>query len=183
MCGGYCYVNNVAAAARTIQHEKPGSRIAILDIDYHHGNGTQSIFYNDPSVLYVSLHAKGDYPYFTGSVDEIGSGDGAGTTFNVPLPMNATGDEDYLIALDEGLAKIRSFATDFILVRSVNGISVVLPADLAFYLSLGVDTYQDDPICTFGLTTPVYTRIGARIAQLGSPTLFVFEGYAKVLPP
>ncbi|KAH7101791.1 Arginase/deacetylase [Auriculariales sp. MPI-PUGE-AT-0066] len=163
LSGGYCYLNNVAIAARTLQHIHPRSgpgsaKIAILDIDYHHGNGTQSIFYDDPSVLYVSLHAQGDYPYFTGSAAETGVGEGLGKNVNIPLPMNGTGDEEYLVALDGGVEVVKSFEPDYILV------------------SLGVDTYQDDPICTFGLTTPVYERIGGRIAQLGLPTLFLFEG-------
>jgi len=117
LCGGYCYVNNVVVAARAIQHTSPGTRVAILDIDYHHGNGTQSLTYNDPSVLYVSLHAQGDYPYFTGSVAERGSGDAVGTNVNIPLPMNTTGDEEYLIALEQASDAIQSYKPAVLLVR------------------------------------------------------------------
>ncbi|KAA1477217.1 Arginase/deacetylase [Dentipellis sp. KUC8613] len=165
LCGGYCFLNNASIAARFLQDTDPsinsGStqklRIAILDIDYHHGNGTQEIFYEDPSVLYVSLHAQDDYPYYTGSKAETGSGAGLGCTHNHPLPRG-TADDGYLTELQHALAEIREFAPAYVLV------------------SLGVDTYVDDPISDFKLTRAGYTRVGRAIAHLNRPTLFVMEG-------
>ncbi|EJD41498.1 Arginase/deacetylase [Auricularia subglabra TFB-10046 SS5] len=159
ICGGYCYFNNAAIAVRYLQSvAQPPARVAILDIDYHHGNGTQEIFYEDNSVLYVSLHAEGDYPYFTGSAEERGQGAGEGYNVNIPLAQHTTGDEEYLKAVDDGCKAIEDFNPDFVVV------------------SLGVDTYKDDPICCFELTTPCYAEIGARIEALRRKTLFLFEG-------
>jgi len=161
LCGGYCFVNNVAVAARFLQSLGPerveSIPIAILDIDYHHGNGTQEIFYSDSSVLYVSLHAEDDYPYFTGAVTEKGIGEGMNTTFNFPLPRG-TQDGDYYAAILKATENIRRFDPAYLLV------------------SLGVDTYVDDPISDFKLSHSSYTVIGQVIADLRRPTLFVMEG-------
>ncbi|KAF8499251.1 Arginase/deacetylase [Russula emetica] len=163
LCGGYCFVNNVAVAARYLQSLSPESiqkhSIAILDIDYHHGNGSKSqeIFYSDPSVLYASLHAEDDYPYFTGAVTEKGIGEGVNTNFNYPLPRN-TQDDDYCTALRKAIKDIRRFDPAYLL------------------LSLGVDTYADDPMSTFKISRSCYTIIGQITADLGKPTLFVMEG-------
>jgi len=161
LCGGYCFVNNVAVAARYLQSLCPEftekHRIAILDIDYHHGNGTQEIFYSDPSVLYASLHAEDDYPYFTGAVTEKGIGEGVNTNFNYPLPRD-TQDDDYCTALRKAIEDIRRFDPAYLL------------------LSLGVDTFADDPMSTFKISRSCYTIIGQITADLGKPTLFVMEG-------
>ncbi|TDL26404.1 Arginase/deacetylase, partial [Rickenella mellea] len=161
-CGGYCFLNNISIAARFLQSRITSSekraRMAILDIDYHHGNGTQQIFYDDPSVLYVSLHAENDYPYFTGTALETGTGDGEKTTVNFPLPRRTTGDDEYCQTLERAVAIIREYDPVCVLV------------------SLGVDTYMDDPICEFKITTPGYKRIGEIIGSIGKPALFVMEG-------
>jgi len=133
-------------------------KISVLDIDYHHGNGTQAVFYEDPSVLYVSLHAENDYPYFTGSAEERGSGKGDGFNANFPLQKGSTGDEEYCSALSQAIQHIEIFGPAYLVV------------------SLGVDTYEHDPITDFKVTTGGYIRIGEMIASLKKPTLFVMEG-------
>ncbi|CAE7139282.1 unnamed protein product [Rhizoctonia solani] len=158
VCGGYCFFNNIAIAAKCLQSRVPNAKIAILDIDYHHGNGTQDVFYQDPSVLYVSLHAEGDYPYFTGTAEEVGDGPGMGFNLNIPLPQHTTGNAEYIAALRQGLDRISHFGPQWLLV------------------SLGVDTYKDDPLCHFKLTTECYHEIGREIGSLELPTLFAMEG-------
>ncbi|KAF8583540.1 Arginase/deacetylase [Ramaria rubella] len=162
LSGGYCFFNNVAIAARFLQR-KIQPKIAILDIDYHHGNGTQEIFYTDPSVLYVSLHAAQDYPYYTGTSSERGSGAGLGFNVNIPLPRRTTGDVEYQSALRGAVEKVREFGAAYLIV------------------SLGVDTFANDPICEFNLTTEGYRIIGGMIADVGTPTLFVMEGYVPLM--
>ncbi len=156
--GGLCYLNNAAAAARYLQRRIAG-RVALLDVDYHHGNGTQSIFYTDPTVLYCSLHAdpEHDYPYYWGAADELGEGDGRGANRNWPLPLG-TGDDAYLAVLDEALAVIRQFAPR------------------ALVLSAGLDTVAGDPAGGFCLTVDGLAEIGRRIAALRLPTVIVQEG-------
>jgi acetoin utilization deacetylase AcuC-like enzyme len=158
-CGGFCYLNNAAIAARHLQAGQPGSRIAILDVDYHHGNGTQEIFYSDPSVLFCSLHADPDedYPYFWGGAEERGEGSGAGFNRNWPLPLGIT-DPMYLAALCEAVEAIRAFAPRFLVV------------------SLGLDTFTGDPVGGFALTTEGLAEAGQQIAGLGLPTVVVQEG-------
>jgi acetoin utilization deacetylase AcuC-like enzyme len=133
--------------------------VAILDVDYHHGNGTQQIFYERGDVLFVSIHADParQYPYFAGYADERGAGDGLGANLNIPLEADV-GDERYLAALDEALAAVRAFNPRFLVV------------------SAGFDTFGGDPIADFALSSAVYPRIGQRIAALGLPTLIVQEG-------
>lgn len=156
--GGYCYLNNAAIAARAAQRAGRG-RVAILDVDYHHGNGTQDIFWDDGSVFYASLHADPatDYPFFRGHADEVGEGAGKGTTLNLPLPRG-TGIVPYLAALDTALAAIARFAPDLLIV------------------SFGADTFVGDPISGFALETADYPVVAARIAALGHPILVVMEG-------
>ena len=155
--GGYCYLNNAAIAAAEACHR--GRRVAILDIDYHHGNGTQDIFLESAEVLFVSIHAdpSTDYPFFWGHADEFGVGPGEGKTLNLPLPRG-TGIEPYLEALDRACAGIREHGTDLLV------------------LSYGADTYEGDPISCFKLREQDYGVIGSRIAALRIPTVVIMEG-------
>ena len=158
LAGGYCYINNAAVAAQAFR-DGGAARVAILDVDYHHGNGTQDIFYARADVLFVSLHGdpEQEYPYFAGYADERGAGDGEGHNLNYPMPWG-TAWERYGEALADGLAKIRAFGPNVLVV------------------SLGVDTFKDDPISQFKLEHEDYLRLGEMIAGLGLPTLFVMEG-------
>ncbi|HEV2815670.1 MAG TPA: histone deacetylase family protein [Allosphingosinicella sp.] len=156
--GGYCYLNNAAiAAAAAVAAGR--ERVAILDVDYHHGNGTQDIFRARGDVLFVSIHAdpRMDYPYFWGHADESGEGEGAGATLNLPLPRG-TGLAAYLPTLDAALAKIADFAPALLVV------------------SYGADTFAGDPISFFTLQTADYAAIAARVAASGLPILVVMEG-------
>ncbi|MEI9994527.1 MAG: histone deacetylase family protein [Rhizomicrobium sp.] len=155
--GGYCYLNNVAIAAQWLVDQ--GLKPAILDVDYHHGNGTQSIFYRRPDVLFCSLH--GDpvfaFPHFLGFADEGGEGPGEGANLNLPLPMYTAWD-GYAQALATAARRIAAFGPDVLLV------------------SLGLDTFEADPISKFKLAATDYLRLGERIAALKLPTVFLFEG-------
>lgn len=156
--GGYCFLNNAAIAAQYLVDGGAG-KVAILDIDYHHGNGTQSIFYDRDDVLFVSIHGdpKQEYPFFLGHADERGHGRGKGCNANFPLRWQAE-TAQWFAALDAGLALVGNYAPDFLVV------------------SLGLDTFIDDPISQFRLQTSDYLQVGARIAALDLPMLFVFEG-------
>ena len=158
MAGGYCFFNNAAIAAEAVTRAT-GSRVAILDVDYHHGNGTQQIFWRRGDVLYVSLHADPErqYPFFLGRADEIGEGEGSGANLNIPLPAG-TDDTAYLEALDRGLAAIADTPGEVVIV------------------SLGFDTYGHDPIGDFALTTAVYHECGRRTAALGRKLVILQEG-------
>ncbi|TAL12081.1 MAG: histone deacetylase family protein [Chloroflexota bacterium] len=158
MAGGYCFFNNAAIAAESITR-RTGEPVAILDVDVHHGNGTQQIFWRRGDVFYASIHADPAhlYPFFLGYADETGEGPGLGANFNQPLPAG-TGDEAYLVAIDRALEAID---------RTRGGIIVV---------SLGFDTYREDPIGTFALTTPAYHEIGRRVAALGRRLVILQEG-------
>ncbi|HEY0412931.1 MAG TPA: histone deacetylase family protein [Allosphingosinicella sp.] len=156
--GGYCYLNAAAVAAEAaIAAGRP--RVAILDVDYHHGNGTQDIFYARGDVLFVSIHAdpRTDYPFYWGHADETGAGAGEGATLNLPLPRG-TALADYERALAAALERIAAFAPDLLL------------------CSYGADTYEGDPISFFGLRTGDYAVLAGRIASLGLPTLVLMEG-------
>ncbi len=156
--GGYCYVNNAAVAAEWLIGRGAG-RIAILDVDYHHGNGTQDIFYERADVLVANVHAdpRAEYPYFLGHADERGAGVGEGFNLNLPLALGADW-ATWSAALETACAAVADYAPDTLIV------------------SLGVDTYHGDPISQFRLDTPDYPRIGARLRKLGLPTVFVMEG-------
>ena len=156
--GGYCFLNNAAIAAQAFR-DAGAARVAILDVDYHHGNGTQSIFYQRPDVLFCSLHGhpSQEFPFFLGYEDEIGAGEGEGLNRNYPLPWG-TGWASWSAALDDACMAI----------------SDVAPG--ALVVSLGVDTFKDDPISQFKLESENYLTVGRRIAALGLPTLFVMEG-------
>ena len=158
MYGGFCYLNNAAVAAQAIT-DRTGERVAILDVDYQHGNGTEQIFWRRGDVLYVSLHAHPDraYPYFLGWEDEVGEGDGRGANLNLPLPAGLS-NEGYLVALDRALDRIAS---------EPGSVMVV---------SLGFDTYGQDPIGDFALTTPVYHEVGKRAAAVGKRLVILAEG-------
>ncbi len=154
--GGYCYFNNAAIAAEYLSTR---GRVAVLDIDVHHGNGTQDIFYRRSDVLVVNIHGNPDelFPYFTGRKKERGEGEGVGFNYNFPLPLG-TEDATYEAALQGALDRIRSFAPNYLVV------------------SVGYDAHQDDPIGRFKLTTPYYFRIARSIRMLGLPTVLVQEG-------
>ena len=155
---GYCILNNSAIAAQTLIDEG-ASRVAILDVDFHHGNGTQDIFYARDDVFFASIHGHPDhhFPYFWGHKDETGKGAGLGFTANYPLMAGADYDQ-WGQALEMAIARIISFEPDALLV------------------SLGVDTFENDPISAFKLTTADYPRYGAEIAKLALPTVFIMEG-------
>ncbi len=154
--GGFCLLNPAAVTAHRMTS---GGRVAVLDIDYHHGNGTQDIFWARDDVLYVSLHADPsyDYPWFTGNDDEVGAGAGRGATRNFPLPAT-TDPALYLTTLERACEVIAAWG----------------PASLV--VSLGLDTFHADPIAGLGLQTATYPEVGAAIAQLGLPTVLLQEG-------
>lgn len=156
--GGYCFFNNAAIATQFLL-DSGCNRVAILDIDYHHGNGTQSIFYQRNDVYVVSLHAhpSEEYPFFLGYEDE--RGDGIGEGYNLNLPMRLGTDWAlYGATLDHALQVLERHGTEILVV------------------SLGCDTFHDDPISRFRLTSENYIRLGEKIAAFQKPTLFVLEG-------
>ncbi|ORY35232.1 Arginase/deacetylase [Rhizoclosmatium globosum] len=158
LCGGYCFFNNAAIAVRHLIETKKIERVCILDIDYHHGNGTQSIFYKESNPLYVSLHGSPDYPMYWGKGSEEGEGNGRGFNINIPLPIG-TRDSEYIAALKSVIdTRIMEYDPQIIVV------------------SLGVDTFVDDVVGNFLLTSDCYTEMGRIIASLRRPTLFVMEG-------
>jgi len=156
--GGYCFLNNAALAAQALR-EAGAHRVAIVDVDYHHGNGTQTIFEQRPDVLTVSIHGdpRTEYPFYLGHADECGAGAGLGANLNLPLPRG-TDFAAWSQALETALSAIAKFGAE------------------ALVVSLGMDTFAGDPISGFTLQSSDYLRVGARLAQLGLPTVLVFEG-------
>ena len=156
--GGYCFLNNAALAAEGFLSDG-ANRVAILDVDFHHGNGTQDIFYQRDDVLFLSLH--GDpvhaFPHFLGYADERGAGKGEGFNKNYPLAPG-TPYAEWEKALDDACKSVTDYAPD------------------ALIISLGVDTYEKDPISFFKLTSDDFTRYGEKLGRLGIPSLFVMEG-------
>jgi acetoin utilization deacetylase AcuC-like enzyme len=154
--GGFCFLNNAAVAARTLGDL---GRVAVVDVDFHHGNGTQEVFWEDPEVLYASIHGDPDvhYPYFSGGRDELGAGAGIGATRNFPLP-DGSDDAVYLGVLELVIEEVDRFDPAVVVV------------------SLGMDTHADDPIGSFALTEAGFAGIGRRLGQLGRPLLLVQEG-------
>ena len=158
LAGGYCYLNNSAIATQNIINQG-GKKVAILDIDFHHGNGTQEIFYTRNDVLTISIHAHPNrkFPYFTGFEDEIGSDAGENFNHNFPLPSGIT-DDQYLKVLNQALNLISNFDPEYLVVP------------------LGFDTYKHDPICDFNISLKGFFQIGSHIASMNIPTLIVQEG-------
>lgn len=158
VAGGFCYLNNSAIAAQSLL--KKHARVAILDVDLHHGNGTQGIFYHRNDVLTVSLHADPTrfYPFFWGSADEKGSGEGQGFNYNFPLPRGS-GDQVFLANLDQALERIQTFRPT------------------ALVIALGLDAFAGDPFAGLSISTEGFRRIATRIAEsLPLPTVIVQEG-------
>ncbi len=157
MAGGFCFLNNVAIAARHMAARL--GRVAIVDVDVHHGNGTQGIFYDADDVLFVSLHAEPSnfYPFFAGYADEVGEGAGAGCNLNLPL-AHGSGDDVFLAALDRGVAAVREHVPGALLV------------------SLGFDAYAGDPLSPLEITTEGFAAAARALAALGLPTVLVQEG-------
>ena len=156
--GGYCFLNNAALAAQHLRNAGM-HKVAVLDVDYHHGNGTQAIFYDRPDVYFASIHGdpRTEYPFYLGHADETGSGAGLGANLNLPLPRG-TDYATWAQALETAFAGIAKFGAD------------------ALVVSLGMDTFEGDPISGFKLKTDDYLRIGERLAKAGLPTVFIFEG-------
>lgn len=154
--GGFCYFNNVAIAAQWLLSR---GKVAILDVDYHHGNGQQDIFYSRPDVLTVSLHGHPSfaYPYFTGFEEEVGEGEGLGYNLNIPLPEHIDAAR-YRRALVQALERVRAFAPSFLIV------------------ALGLDTAKGDPTGTWSLAARDFESNGELIGALNLPTLVVQEG-------
>jgi len=158
MFGGYCYFNNAAIAAQWLVSQGAGG-VGVLDVDFHHGNGTQQIFYDCADVAYASLHADPArmYPYFTGYASETGTAAGVGATFNQPLAAGTAGAA-YLAALERAL--------DWLLDRT----------DGPIVVSLGLDTFEHDPIGDLALTTDAYRDCGRLVAATGRPLVLLQEG-------
>ncbi|WP_010184264.1 histone deacetylase family protein [Sphingomonas sp. PAMC 26605] len=156
--GGYCYLNTAAIAAQAAR-DAGARRVAILDIDYHHGNGTQDIFWERGDVFYASVHADPvrDYPFYWGHADEVGEGAGRGTTLNLPLP-HGTMLDPFRRAQARALDAIERFAPDLLV------------------LSFGADTWEGDPISHFKLTTADYSGLARDIAACGWPCVVAMEG-------
>jgi acetoin utilization deacetylase AcuC-like enzyme len=156
--GGYCFLNNAALAAQHLRNNGL-KKVAVLDVDYHHGNGTQAIFYDRPDVFFASIHGdpRTEYPFFLGHADETGVDAGLGTNFNLPLPRG-TDYAAWSAALETALAAITRFGAE------------------ALVVSLGLDTFGGDPISGFQLTTDDYLRMGERLKRVDLPTVLVFEG-------
>ncbi|MFL9840044.1 histone deacetylase family protein [Sphingomonas sp. ST-64] len=156
--GGYCYLNHVAVAAQAAR-DTGVKRVAILDIDYHHGNGTQDIFWQRGDVFFASIHADPatDFPFYWGHADEVGEGAGEGATLNLPLPRGTKIDA-FRRAQEKALAAIAASGAELLLV------------------SFGADTFVRDPISQFALETTDYAVLGRDIAAAGLPTAIVMEG-------
>lgn len=157
VAAGHCILNNAAIAAADLTAS--GVRTAVLDIDVHHGNGTQAIFYDSAEVLTVSVHADTNhfYPWFTGDVDERGAGPGEGFNHNIVLPMGE-GDEAWLAAVSDGLSRVKRFGVD------------------ALVLSLGLDVHGSDPLAGLCVTTEGIGKAGALVREAGLPTAIIQEG-------
>jgi acetoin utilization deacetylase AcuC-like enzyme len=156
--GGHCYLNNAAIAAQRLR-DAGAARVAVLDIDSHHGNGTQGIFWDRPDVLFVSVHGDpgGYYPWFAGFAHETGGAGAPGANINLPLALG-TGDAGWLDAIGRGLTAIAAFRAD------------------ALVVSLGFDASKDEPLNALSVTEDGFARAGAAIGAARQPTAIVQEG-------
>lgn len=156
--GGYCFLNNAALAAQTLR-DAGAKRVAVLDVDYHHGNGTQSLFYDRADVLTISIHGdpRTEYPFYLGHADERGEGEGFGYNVNFPLTAG-TGFAAWRATLMQALQRVADFKPE------------------ALVVVLGVDTYEGDPISRFRLASDDYLQLGHDLAGAGLPTVFTLEG-------
>jgi acetoin utilization deacetylase AcuC-like enzyme len=154
---GFCYLNNTAVAAQRLRQRY--GKVAIIDVDAHHGDGTQQIFYQRADVLTISVHADPGnyYPFFTGYAGEIGHGEGKGANLNIPLP-HGSGGAVMTAAIEKAAAQVRTFGAE------------------ALVLALGFDAHKDDPIGVLRLVTSDFADVGREIKELGLPTLAVQEG-------
>jgi acetoin utilization deacetylase AcuC-like enzyme len=157
MAGGFCFLNNTAIAAQHLRRQH--ARVAVLDVDVHHGNGTQGIFFERDDVLTVSIHADPSlyYPYFWGHAHETGAGKGHGYNLNLPLPLGSP-DRPWLAAGDTALARLREFAPT------------------ALVVALGLDASESDPLQGLKVTGAGFYAMAENIARLGLPTVLVQEG-------
>jgi acetoin utilization deacetylase AcuC-like enzyme len=157
LAGGFCYLANTSIAARML--DRAGRKVAVLDIDLHHGNGTQGVFWQDPRVLTVSIHCHPEryYPFFWGYPGETGAGEGEGTNLNLCLDRGA-GDAPFMAALDTALNRIAAWGADTLV------------------LALGLDAFVGDPFAGLAVTTPGFAQIARTIHAAGLPTLIVQEG-------
>ena len=155
--GGFCYLNNVAIAANYMASKL--GRVAILDIDTHHGNGTQSIFYQRGDVHFVSVHGDPNvlFPFYAGYADERGEGEGEGRNLNLPLPLKSE-DPAWLGAIDQGMASIQAYAPKALLV------------------SLGFDPFKGDPSSDLAVSTEGFRGAGERIGTYRGPVVLIQEG-------
>jgi len=156
--GGYCFINNAAVAAEALRSHGC-ARVAVLDVDFHHGNGTQAIFYDRADVLVVSIHGdpRTEYPFYSGYVDETGTGEGKGCNRNLPLPRGTEADA-WFAAFDSAAATLARFGAE------------------ALVVSLGLDTFAGDPISGFRLQSDDYLRLGGALARLDLPAVLILEG-------
>ena len=158
--GGYCFFNNVALAAQ--REVKNSKTVSVLDVDYHHGNGTQEIFYESSKVQYLSIHAdpRESYPYYWGSVDEKGEGEGKGFNFNFPLPKSASEDQ-YTEALTKAIQEINEYNPDYV------------------FLSLGLDIYHKDPVGGMNISVDYFETIGEKLSVFPKLGIFLEGGYSQ----
>lgn len=156
--GGYCFLNNAALAAQHLL-DNGCKRVAILDLDFCHGNGTQSIFYERADVLTLSIHGdpRTEFPFYLGFADETGSGPGLGCNLNIPLPAGSA-SSTWFAALETACLRIQTSRVE------------------ALVVALGVNTWAGDPLGSFQLQSADFLRVGERIGVLGLPTAFMFEG-------
>lgn len=157
LAGGFCYLNNSAIAAQYLR--KTHDRVAIIDVDLHHGNGTQGIFYERSDVYTLSIHADPDrfYPFFWGHAHEVGEGAGHGYNLNIPLPRG-TADDGFMKGLAKGLEDVKAFAPG------------------AIVIALGLDAYENDPFGGLSVSTPGFAVMAGMLADLNLPTVIVQEG-------
>jgi acetoin utilization deacetylase AcuC-like enzyme len=155
--GGYCFLNNAALAVTALRAD--GGSVAVLDLDFHHGNGTQQIFWDDPEVLTLSIHGDPNrqYPYFTGHPEERGGPGAPGANLNLPLPEGIDGDT-YLEAVEAAIARVAEF----------DPTRLVVP--------FGADTFEGDPLGDFVVRTQDYGVIGYTVGSLALPTVITMEG-------